>query len=210
MEDYKTQKIALEHPCYICGRVLSRAQRAISHLEKIHGYRINSRSVGVNRLKDPNYTYVNDPKTRSEFEAYHCACPSCWYHCPCDEDALTALADHIKEAHHPLNVNPGKNENGAINSPQVNYVIRNKILPEGGNFNRHDKDELETGLPEGSSNAKDSQEVLEIEEEEETKTRKKASKTKNTKKNTRQQRMQDLYQKLVDVVETAKTLLNNN
>lgn len=79
-------------------------------------------------------------------------------------------------------MSPGKNENGNINSPQANYVARNKILPEGNSDNEDEQDELET------------------EEEEEVK----------TKKDTNQQRMNDIYQKVANLTEMFKTLLDSN
>ncbi|KAK4511429.1 uncharacterized protein ATC70_012644 [Mucor velutinosus] len=192
-KEYK-QKIAFEYPCYICGSVLSKARQTINHLENIHGYKINGRSVGRRRPENPNFVYINDPKKRTDFEVYHCSCPSCWFHCSCDENALTALANHINEFHNPQNVDPGKNENGLIRAPQVNYVSRSKILPV-------DSDGEET-------------DGLESEEEEETnkqppKTKAKAQ-PKNKKKDTNQLGINDIYQRVVDLTEMFKALMNND
>lgn len=194
-KEYK-QKIAFEYPCYICGNVLSKARQAINHLENIHGYKINGRLVGRRRPESPNFVYINDPQIRSDFEVYHCACPSCWYHCPCDDEALTSLADHIREKHKPNNVDPSKNNNGNISRPQVQYVIRNKILPKG-----EETDELETEEEE--------------EEEEQGKGKKRAPLTKAKaqpkykKKDTNQLGINDVYQRIVDLTEMFNSLMKN-
>ncbi|GAN08836.1 hypothetical protein MAM1_0226c08353 [Mucor ambiguus] len=194
-KEYK-QKITFEYPCYICGSVLSKARQTINHIENTHGYRLNGRLVGRRRPEDPNYVYINEPKTRSDFEAYHCSCPSCWYHCPCDEDALTSLANHVNKTHKPQNVDPAKNENGTIKHPQVSYVVRSKILPPGD-------DDQET-------------DELESEDEDEEKTKKKSPKTKakaqpkSKKKDTNQLGINDLYQRIADLTEMFKTLMNSN
>lgn len=184
-KEYK-QKIAFEYPCYICGSVLSKARQTINHMENAHGYKLHPRAVGHRRPESPNYAYINNPKTRSDFEVYHCSCPSCWYHCPCDDHALTALSNHVNETHHPQNVDASKNDDGSIRDPQVNYVARNKTLPEASD---EDEDELE-------------------EEEEEMKVPKARARPKNKKKDTNQLGINDLYQKVVDLTEMFKYLMN--
>ncbi|KAL9544382.1 hypothetical protein MBANPS3_007648 [Mucor bainieri] len=196
-KEYK-QKITFEYPCYICGHVLSRARITINHLQNIHGYSLPSRAVGRRRPADPNYI--------AEFEAYHCACPSCWYHCPCDEEALVSLANHVHEVHKPTIVDATKNDNGNLRLPQVNYVIRSKVLPPGD----EEVDELESEEEDGEQSAQNKNKAVVVVT---SKGKAKASQSQNSKKKKKeatQLTINDVYQRIVDLTEMFKNLMNNN
>jgi hypothetical protein len=124
-KEYK-ELIAFEYPCYICGNILSRAKQAIDHVRRLHGYSLPTRSVGRRRPPDPQYEYQND--INGEYDLIHYSCPSCWYHCP--ESGLGDLAYHINIVHHPINVDPSKNECGLVNGAEVNEP-RKKQEDEG-------------------------------------------------------------------------------
>jgi hypothetical protein len=126
-KEYK-ELIAFEYPCYICGNILSRAKQAIDHVRRIHGYNLPTRSVGRRRPPDPQYEYQNDIQN-GEYDVIHYSCPSCWYHCP--EAGLAELSEHINDTHHPVNLDPSKNEGGFVHGAEVNEHQRHEHEGEG-------------------------------------------------------------------------------
>ncbi|EPB91062.1 hypothetical protein HMPREF1544_02131 [Mucor circinelloides 1006PhL] len=166
----ESRNVSIEFPEY------DKARQTINHIENAHGSKPHPRVVGHRRPESTKYAYINNSKTRSDFEVYHCSCPLCWYHCPCDDYALTALANHVNETHHPQNVDTSKNDDGCIRDSPVNYVARNEALPE----------------------ARD--------DEEEMKAPKARARPKNKKKDTNQLGINDLYPKVVDLTEMFKYL----
>ncbi|GAA5817200.1 hypothetical protein MFLAVUS_010743 [Mucor flavus] len=110
-DDIGKELIALDHGCYICGRIYCTAGTVRKHIRNVHGYDIPARPNNLNRPMEINY-YYKLRKNTDYYDVIHYACPSCWFHCPLDDLAL--FTDHTLVEHKPKPIVSERNDKNDI------------------------------------------------------------------------------------------------
>ncbi|KAL9537341.1 hypothetical protein MBANPS3_011865 [Mucor bainieri] len=130
------ERIPFEYPCYVCGIVPPKQGRKVKagdtilHFKNAHSYIVTPRPQGEERPAEENIEFVINPKGRNQFDSYHSACPSCWFHCPSDANALQTLATHMTRNNHLAHGNRRNLRQPFIDEAGVPNIIRSNILPE--------------------------------------------------------------------------------
>ncbi|KAI9340118.1 hypothetical protein BD770DRAFT_399797 [Pilaira anomala] len=94
-------KIHLEYACYICGNLSSRPGVIIGHVEEKHGHFLPPQNYHAKRPLEREFIYVPLTDTGADV-VDHCACPSCWFHCP--QHDLKSLNIHTLDVHNPQSI----------------------------------------------------------------------------------------------------------
>ncbi|KAG2208253.1 hypothetical protein INT47_006108 [Mucor saturninus] len=117
-DNQKKQAVFLVYPCFLCTVHFDNEDTNLAHMNDTHGYYIPSRTVGVPRPLDENFSFENH-STNTNQRRYGCA--ACWFHC--EMGNMRALRLHTINAHpyggHDDSASDNDNDQAAVakNSP---------------------------------------------------------------------------------------------
>lgn len=124
-------KIHLEYACYICGNLSSKPSVIIGHVEEKHGHFLPPQDHLAKRPLEKEFTYV--PLTDTSADVIdHCACPSCWFHCP--QHDLKSLNMHTLDVHNPQSISD-------VEEDELDYEKENEEENEEENDEEGDDEE---------------------------------------------------------------------